>query len=80
MEKKKRSIWKKVLAFILFAALVAGLASLPLLTESTEEETQQASILSDAVQYRTIDEAISAAGYLETPEYESLPIHTPALR
>ena len=74
MEKKKRSIWKKVLAFILFAALVAGLASLPLLTESTEEETQQASILSDAVQYRTIDETISAAGYLETPEYESAEI------
>jgi multidrug efflux pump subunit AcrA (membrane-fusion protein) len=74
MEKKKRSIWKKVLAFILFVALVAGLASLPLLTESTEEETQQASILSDTAQYRTIDETISAAGYLETPEYESAEI------
>lgn len=74
MEKKKRSIWKKVLAFILFVALVAGLASLPLLTESTEEETQQASILSDTPQYRTIDETISAAGYLETPEYESAEI------
>ncbi len=69
MERAKKKQIKKLLSWICIAALVAGLALMPLLAGSSEEtEGPKASILSGTVGYGSITTEIHGGGILAASE------------
>ena len=65
MNKQKKAQMKKIIAWVALAILVAVLAVMPLLAESSaQQEGPQASILSDTASLRTVETRIIGGGSL----------------
>ena len=75
MDKAKKIQTKKIVTWVLLAALVAGLAAMPLLAKKeAEADGPVASILSGTVEQRTIATAISGGGTLSVDDTEEIRI------
>ena len=77
MDKAKKMQTKKIVTWVLLAALVAGLAAMPLLAKNkTEADGPVASILSGTVEQGSISTAIRGGGTLSVDDTEEIRIPT----
>lgn len=65
---------RRVLLLLLTAALVAGLAAMPMLTADSEAEQDSASILHTTAQHRQVSRSLSYGGPLETQQAEGVTV------
>ena len=77
MDKAKKIQTKKIVTWVLLAALVAGLAAMPLLAKKeAEDEGPVASILSGTVEQGSISTTIRGGGTLSVDDTEEIRIPT----
>ena len=77
MDKAKKKQTKKIVTWVLLAALVAGLAAMPLLAKNeAESDGPVASILSGTVEQGSISTAIRGGGTLSVEDTEEIRIPT----
>ena len=77
MDKAKKKQVKKIVTWVLLAALVAGLAAMPLLAKNeAESDGPVASILSGTVVEGSISTAIRGGGTLSVEDTEEIRIPT----
>ena len=77
MDKAKKKQLKKVITWVLMAALVAGLAAMPLLAQNeAEADGPVASILSGKVEEGSIRTSLSGGGTLSVEDTENIRIPT----
>ena len=75
MDKAKKKQLKKVITWVLMAALVAGLAAMPLLAQNeAEADGPVASILSGKVEEGSIRTSLSGGGTLSVEDTENIRI------